>query len=59
MKLPKILRRILGIKSPTEMKPVQRPHKKVILHLCADIGSDTMPYQNDPDYEVVMVGVGS
>lgn len=30
--------------------------KKVILHLCADTGSDTMPYQNDSDYEVVLVG---
>lgn len=29
---------------------------KVILHLCADTGSDTMPYQDDPEYEVVMVG---
>lgn len=31
---------------------------KVILHLCADTGSDTMPYQNDPEYEVVLVGSG-
>lgn len=30
---------------------------KVILHLCADTGSDTKPYQDDPDYEVVTVGV--
>lgn len=30
--------------------------KKIILHLCADTGSDTQPYQNDPDYEVVLVG---
>jgi hypothetical protein len=58
MKLPKFLRRFLGIYSPTEMQPVQRPSKKVILHLCADTGSDTMPYQDDPDYEVVMVGIG-
>lgn len=29
---------------------------KVILHLCADTGSDTQPYQDDPDYDVVMVG---
>lgn len=29
---------------------------KVILHLCADTGSDTYPYQEDPDYEVVLVG---
>lgn len=30
--------------------------KKVILHLCADIGSDTKPYAQDPDYEVILVG---
>ncbi len=30
--------------------------KKVILHLCADTGSDTQPYQDDPNYEVVLVG---
>lgn len=30
--------------------------KKVILHLCADTGSDTWPYQNHPDYEVVKIG---
>jgi hypothetical protein len=30
---------------------------KVILHLCADTGSDTYPYQEDPDYEVVKVGI--
>jgi hypothetical protein len=30
--------------------------KKIILHLCADTGSDTYPYQNDPDYEVILVG---
>lgn len=29
---------------------------KVILHLCADTGSDTKPYQDDPEYEVVLVG---
>lgn len=29
---------------------------KVILHLCADTGSDTYPYQEDSDYDVVMVG---
>jgi len=29
---------------------------KVILHLCADTGSDTKPYQDDPDYEVIKVG---
>ena len=31
--------------------------KKVILHLCADTGSDTQPYEDDPDYEVVLVGI--
>lgn len=30
--------------------------KKVILHLCADTGSDTKPYQDDPEYEVILVG---
>lgn len=30
--------------------------KKVILHLCADTGSDTKPYQEDPNYEVILVG---
>lgn len=30
--------------------------RKVILHLCADTGSDTMPYQDDRDYRVVLVG---
>ena len=30
--------------------------KGVILHLCADIGSDSFFYRNDPDYEVIMVG---
>ena len=30
--------------------------KKIILHLCADTGSDTMPYQDDPDYKVILVG---
>mgnify|MGYP006921419744 CR=1 FL=1 len=29
---------------------------KVILHLCADTGSDTQVYQDDDDYEVVLVG---
>ena len=29
---------------------------KLILQLCADTGSDTMPYQKDPDYEVVLIG---
>ena len=30
--------------------------KKIILHLCADIGSDSYPYQLDKDYEVIKVG---
>lgn len=30
--------------------------KKIILHLCADIGSDTKPYQDDPEYEVILIG---
>jgi len=30
--------------------------KKIILHLCADTGSDTKPYQDDPQYEVILVG---
>lgn len=30
--------------------------KKIILHLCADTGSDTKPYQADPEYEVILVG---
>ena len=30
--------------------------KKIILHLCADIGSDSRYYQMDRDYEVIMVG---
>jgi len=29
---------------------------KTILHLCADIGSDSYPYQIDPDYEVIKIG---
>lgn len=29
---------------------------KTILHLCADIGSDSRPYQLDPEYEVIMIG---
>lgn len=29
---------------------------KIILHLCADIGSDSKPFANDPDYEVILVG---
>lgn len=30
--------------------------KKIILHLCADIGSDSRYYQINNDYEVIMVG---
>lgn len=30
--------------------------KKVILHLCADLGSDSIYYQNDDSFEVIMVG---
>jgi len=29
---------------------------KTILHLCADIGSDSYPYQQDPNYEVIFIG---
>jgi hypothetical protein len=29
---------------------------KTILHLCADIGSDSYPYATDPDYEVIKIG---
>jgi hypothetical protein len=30
--------------------------KKIILHLCADLGSDSLFYQKDPAYDVQMVG---
>lgn len=30
--------------------------KKTILHLCADTGSDTKPYADDSEYEVIKVG---
>lgn len=30
--------------------------KKTILHLCADTGSDSWPYQLDDAYEVITVG---
>jgi hypothetical protein len=30
--------------------------KKIILHLCADTGSDSYPYQLDDRYEVIIVG---
>jgi len=29
---------------------------RTILHLCADTGSDTWPYQQDPAYEVIRIG---
>ena len=29
---------------------------KIILHLCADLGSDSYFYQKDPEYKVIMVG---
>jgi hypothetical protein len=29
---------------------------KTILHLCADLGSDSRPYQLDPEYRVITVG---
>jgi len=30
--------------------------KKIILHLCADLGSDSRFYQLDDNYEVIMIG---
>ncbi len=30
--------------------------KKTILHLCADLGSDSRYYQLDDDYQVIMIG---
>jgi len=33
-----------------------KKEKKIILHLCADLGSDSRFYQLDEDYEVVLVG---
>jgi len=30
--------------------------KKIILHLCADTGSDSKPFSDDPEYEVILVG---
>jgi site-specific DNA-cytosine methylase len=29
---------------------------KIILHLCADTGSDSYPYSQDPEYEVIRIG---
>lgn len=31
--------------------------KKIILHLCADIGSDSRYYQLDDDYRVIKIGI--
>ena len=31
-------------------------HKKIILHLSADIGSDSLFYQLSDEYEVIMIG---
>jgi hypothetical protein len=31
--------------------------KKIILHLCADIGSDSRYYQLDQNYEVIKIGI--
>lgn len=30
--------------------------KKIILQLCADTGSDTKPYQDNPEYDVILIG---
>jgi len=30
--------------------------KKIILHLCADLGSDSLFYQQSDEYEVIMIG---
>lgn len=30
--------------------------KKIILHLCADTGSDSKPYADNDEYEVILVG---
>lgn len=30
--------------------------KKIILHLCADTGSDTRPYSFSPDYKIIRIG---
>lgn len=40
------------------MKQLSLPFndKKIILHLCADVGSDTKPYQDHPDYDVRLIG---
>ena len=39
------------------MREIDLPfNKKVILHLCADIGSDSRYYQLSDDYHVIMIG---
>jgi len=38
------------------MRQIASREKKVILHLCADLGSDSRFYQLDNEYEVIMVG---
>ena len=38
------------------MRQIAEREKKIILHLCADLGSDSRFYQLDNDYEVIMVG---
>lgn len=38
------------------MQQIAEREKKIILHLCADLGSDSRYYQLDNDYEVIMVG---
>jgi hypothetical protein len=30
--------------------------KKIILHLCADTGSDTKPFKDDKEFEVILIG---
>jgi len=30
--------------------------RKIILHLCADVGSDTKPYADSLEYEVIYIG---
>jgi len=32
------------------------PSKRTILHLCADTGSDSYPYEIDPAYDVIKIG---
>lgn len=38
------------------MRKIREHKKKLILHLCADTGSDSYFYQQDDDYEVILVG---